>query len=341
MEASTLPVTKPDCPVEGFPSLLVCLCFCVFFVAFKLKKWKIIEHSGTWSTIERLGACSFHSKGKCCASSISHVEHVHILCSESNIIQYASAKGCWKSESESLNYQRSPRGDSHGLWPSWPFRVELQAFCLRMQQSDSGSTTVVTVECLHGRKTEICPEVFGWSISQKTFTAGAGENPCELLYHLLPLWRIGSLIFLRTEVANAMELECRNFKGLDVRLKPTEFDVSQQVRRWSFCCYFHMMTQDHQVKIFVLRLLVFRSPMWPSICCACNYDSLWCFLCLMISTSKRCQCACWKPSPVNVCVPGRFSTKIRRNGLTIWWSSQMWMQFGWQKAGPNHSWYPY
>jgi len=30
-------------------------------------------------------------------------------------------------------------------------------------------------------------------------------------------------------VANAMELECRNFKGLDVRLKPTEFDVSQQV----------------------------------------------------------------------------------------------------------------
>ena len=36
-----------------------------------------------------------------------------------------------------------------------------------------------------------------------------------------------------------MELECRNFKGLDVRLKPTEFDVSQQVRRWSFCCDFH------------------------------------------------------------------------------------------------------
>lgn len=146
----------------------------------------------------------------------------------------------------------------------------------------------------------------------------------------LPLWRIGSLIFFRTEVANAMELECRNFLGLDVRLKPTEFDVSQQVRRWSFCCYFHMMTQDHQAKIFVLRLLVFRSPMWPRICCACNYDSLWCFSCL-ISTSKRCQCACWKPSPVNVCVPGRFSTKIRRNGLTIWWSSQMWMQFGWQK----------
>ena len=38
MEASTLPVTKPDCAVEGFPSLLPFLCF---FVAFKLKKWKI------------------------------------------------------------------------------------------------------------------------------------------------------------------------------------------------------------------------------------------------------------------------------------------------------------
>lgn len=87
MEASTLPVTKPDCPVEGFPSLLVRLCFCVFLLRLNLKKRKIIEDSGIWSTIERLGACSFHSKGKCCAPSISHVEHVHILCSESNMIQ--------------------------------------------------------------------------------------------------------------------------------------------------------------------------------------------------------------------------------------------------------------
>ena len=44
-----------------------------------------------------------------------------------------------------LNSQTSPSGDSHGPWRSWPFRVELQAFCIRMQQSDSGSTTVVRV----------------------------------------------------------------------------------------------------------------------------------------------------------------------------------------------------
>lgn len=144
---------------------------------------------------------------------------------------------------KSLNNQTSPRGDSHGLWPSWPFRVELQAFCLRMQQSDSGSTTVVRVFtwATRDRKTEI-KDSYGW---------GWGESRWTFVFcmNLLPLWRIGSLIFLRTEVANAMELECRNFKGLDVRLKPTEFDVSQQVRRWSFCCCFHMMTQDHQVWI--------------------------------------------------------------------------------------------
>lgn len=116
----------------------------------------------------------------------------------------------------------------------------------RLFASECSNPTAARLQSLEGltwarrdRKTEICPEVFGWSISQKTFTAGAVKSRGELLYRLLPLWRIGSLIFLRTEVANAMELECRNFKGLDVRLKPTEFDVSQQVRRWSFCCYFH------------------------------------------------------------------------------------------------------
>eukprot|EP00435_Cladocopium_sp_Y103_P056893 s2759_g19.t1 len=31
-------------------------------------------------------------------------------------------------------------------------------------------------------------------------------------------------------VANALELECLNFRGLDLRLKPTELDVSQQAR---------------------------------------------------------------------------------------------------------------
>ena len=67
--------------------------------------------------------------------------------------------------------------------------VELQAFCLRMQQSDSRSTTVVRVLRLAARdgKTEKCPEDFGWSISQREFMARDEENPCELLYHLLPL----------------------------------------------------------------------------------------------------------------------------------------------------------
>ena len=36
-----------------------------------------------------------------------------------------------------------------------------------------------------------------------------GENPCN-------------------QVADALELKCLNFRGLDLRLKPTELDVSQQ-----------------------------------------------------------------------------------------------------------------
>lgn len=33
---------------------------------------------------------------------------------------------------------------------------------------------------------------------------------------------------LECQVASALDLTCRSFRGLDLRLKPTELDVSQQ-----------------------------------------------------------------------------------------------------------------
>ena len=57
--------------------------------------------------------------------------------------------------------------------------------------SNPTAARLQSLECFtwatRDRKTEICPEVFGWSISQRTFTAGAVKSRGELLYHLLPL----------------------------------------------------------------------------------------------------------------------------------------------------------